>query len=216
MAFKGWPAEAIEFYEGLEADNSKAYWTDHKAVYEQAVRSPMEALLADLAPEFGEGRIFRPFRDVRFSKDKAPYKTAIAASLSGGGYIQFSANGLGVGSGMYQMAPDQLVRYRSAVADDAVGTEVQAMIAKLAQRDISVSGHDALKTAPKGYPKDHPRIELLRNKGLVSWQEWPPGEWLGTPAALKRLADFLRACRPLNEWLAVHVGPTTLEMSRWG
>jgi uncharacterized protein (TIGR02453 family) len=216
MAFKGWPAEAIEFYEGLEADNSKAYWLDHKAVYEQAVRAPMEALLADLAPEFGEGKIFRPFRDVRFSKDKSPYKTAMAASLSGGGYIQLSTNGLGVGSGMYQMESDQLQRYRSAIADEVFGGEVEAVIAKLAKRDISVSGHGELKTAPKGYPKDHPRIELLRYKGLVSWQEWPVGEWLGTGAAKKRLAEFLRACRPLNDWLTAHVGPTTLEASRRG
>jgi uncharacterized protein (TIGR02453 family) len=216
MAFKGWPAEAIEFYEGLEADNSKAYWTEYKVVYEQCVRAPMEALLNELAPEFGEGKIFRPFRDVRFSKDKAPYKTAMGATLSGGGYIHFSANGLAVGSGMYQMAADQLERYRSAVADDASGVELEHTISKLAKRDISVQGHDSLKTAPKGYPKDHPRIELLRNKGLVSWQEWPPGEWLGTAVAKKRLRDFLRGCQPLNEWLDTHVGPTTLEVSRWG
>jgi uncharacterized protein (DUF2461 family) len=114
------------------------------------------------------------------------------------------------------MASDQLERYRSAVADDGPGAELEAMIAKLAKRDIFVHGHDALKTAPKGYPKDHPRIGLLRNKGLVSWQEWPPGEWLGTAAAKKRITDFLRACRPVNEWLAAHVGPTTLEVGRWG
>jgi uncharacterized protein (TIGR02453 family) len=214
MAFKGWPAEAIEFYEGLEADNSKAYWTEHKAVYEEDVRAPMAALLEDLAPDFGEGRIFRPYRDVRFSKDKSPYKTGIAASLAAGGYIQFSANGLGVGSGMYQMAPDQLDRYRSAVADDGSGRELEVLITKLSKRDITVHGHGALKTAPKGYPKDHPRIELLRNKGLVAWQEWPPGEWLGTPGPKKGVKDFLRGCRPLNDWLAAHVGPTTQAATR--
>jgi len=216
MAFTGWPAEAIEFYEGLEADNTKAYWTEHKAIYESAVLAPMQALLADLAPQFGEAKIFRPYRDVRFSKDKSPYKTAIAATLAAGGYIHLSSHGLGVGTGMYQMAPDQLERYRAAVAADDTGSELESMIAKLAKGDITVHGHDALKTAPKGYPKDHPRIELLRNKGLVSWQDWPVGEWLGTPAAKKRITDFLRACQPVNEWLAAHVGPTTLEVSRWG
>src|SRR6187397_607378 len=104
MAFRGWPAEAIEFYEGLEADNSKAYWQDHKTVYEEKVRGPMEALLRELAPEFGEGKIFRPYRDVRFSRDKSPYKTNIAATVSEGGYISFSADGLGVGTGYYMMA----------------------------------------------------------------------------------------------------------------
>src|SRR5271154_1030364 len=97
-AFRGWPAEALEFYEGLEADNSKVYWSQHKAVYAEAVQGPMAELLAELADEFGQGRIFRPHRDVRFSSDKSPYKTAIAATL-GAGYLQLSADGLAAGSG---------------------------------------------------------------------------------------------------------------------
>lgn len=82
--FQGWPAEAVEFYQGLEADNSKVYWQAHRGSYDDHVRRPMEQLLAELGTEFGEGRIFRPYRDVRFSADKSPYKTAIAATLSGG------------------------------------------------------------------------------------------------------------------------------------
>src|SRR5256884_9626511 len=100
MVFRGWPAEAIEFYEGLEADNSKTYWQENKAVYEELVRGPMDALLAELAPEYGEGRIFRPYRDVRFSKDKSPYKTAIAATLANGGVRTFSAPGPGARRGL--------------------------------------------------------------------------------------------------------------------
>src|SRR6476469_1302046 len=106
MAFRGWPVEAIEFFEGLEADNSKAYWQDHKTVYDESVRKPMDELLEELRSEFGEGKVFRPYRDVRFSADKSPYKTAIAASLEDGGYLQLSSEGLGVGSGMYMMATD--------------------------------------------------------------------------------------------------------------
>jgi uncharacterized protein (TIGR02453 family) len=216
MSFSGWPAEAIDFYEGLEADNSKTYWQANKSVYDDLVHAPMVALLADLAAEFGDGKIFRPYRDVRFSKDKSPYKTAIAATLAGGGYVQFSAEGLGVGTGMYMMAPDQLERYRAAVADDASGAALEDVIRRLAKKEIEVTGHDALKTAPKGYAKDHPRIELLRNKGLVAWRQWPPDEWLGTAKPKAGVRDFLRACQPVNTWLADHVGPTTLESSRWG
>ncbi|MGD0084052.1 MAG: DUF2461 domain-containing protein [Acidimicrobiales bacterium] len=216
MAFKGWPAEAIEFYEGLEADNSKAYWTENKSVYERAVYGPMSELLIELAAGFGEGKIFRPYRDVRFSRDKAPYKTAMGAALANGGYVQFSANGLGVGTGTYQMAADQLARYRQAVAADSSGVALERLIAVLDRRGISVHGHDSLKTAPKGYPKDHPRIDLLRNKGLVAWQEWPPGEWLGTARAKKKVVDFLHATKPVTEWLAEHVGPSSLEPDRWG
>ena len=120
MAFRGWPVEALEFFEGLEADNSKTYWHQHKDTYETLVRAPMEELVEELAPEFGEGRIFRPYRDIRFSADKSPYKTNIAANL-GEGYVQLSADGLGVGSGMWHMAPDQLERYREAVDEDGAG-----------------------------------------------------------------------------------------------
>jgi uncharacterized protein (TIGR02453 family) len=214
MAFAGWPVEAIEFYEGLEADNSKTYWQTHKATYESAVRGPMETLLAELAPEFGEGRIFRPYRDVRFSADKSPYKTAMGATLAGGGYIQLSSSGLGTGCGMYVMAPDQLERYRAAVDDDKSGAQLTKLVTKLAKSAIEVSAHESLKRAPKGYPNDHPRLQLLCQKGLIAWKHWDVGAWLGTAQAKKRVVEFLRAARPLNEWLAVNVGPSTVAPER--
>jgi uncharacterized protein (TIGR02453 family) len=209
VTFRGWPAEALEFYEGLEADNTKAYWTDHKAVYEEVVQGPMSELLADLAPKYGEGRIFRPYRDVRFSKDKSPYKTSIAATLAGGGYVQLSADGLAAGCGMYHLMPDQLDRYREAVADDRTGRALVRLVDRLRDAGIEVAAHDTLKSAPRGYPKDHPRIELLRHKGLVSWKQWPVGAWLGTAKAEDRVVDFLRSSQPLGKWLNVNVGPST-------
>lgn len=209
MTFRGWPSEALEFYDGLEADNSKTYWTAHLEVYEKQVREPMLALLAALEPEFGPGKIFRPYRDVRFSADKTPYKTHMGAWLSYGGYIQLSGDGLAAGSGMYQMAPDQLERYRRAVANDVVGAELERLIESIAAQKIDVVGHGSLKTAPRGYPKDHPRIDLLRHKGLTTWKDWEPAAWLGTAAAQKRIVEFLRASRPLREWLDRNVGPST-------
>lgn len=208
MAFRGWPAEALEFYDGLQADNSKTYWTANKGVYELQVHAPMLELLAELEPEFGRGKIFRPYRDMRFSADKTPYKTAIGATLETGGYIQLSADGLAAGSGMYVMAADQVARYRQAIADDRSGTALEAAIAEIESHGIDVSGHDRLKSAPRGYPKEHPRIELLRNKGLVAWKQWPVAAWLGTAKAKDRVVDFLRAAQPLDEWLDRHVGPT--------
>lgn len=209
MGFRGWPGEAIEFYEGLEADNSKTYWTAHKDVYDRAVRAPMVELLAELEPEFGAGKIFRPNRDVRFSADKSPYKTSIAATLERGGYVQLTAHGLGVGAGMYMMAPDQLARYRQAVADDPSGKALERLVEEAARQRIEIVGHERLKTAPRGYPADHPRVELLRNKGLVAWREWPAARWLGTSAARTRIVEVLHATRPLCQWLDRHVGPST-------
>jgi uncharacterized protein (TIGR02453 family) len=210
MAFKGWPAEAIEFYEGLEADNTRAYWQDHKQEYEELVRQPMLELLAELEADYGAGKIFRPFRDVRFSRDKTPYKTAIGATLERGGYVQFSAHGLAAGTGYYVMMPDQLERYRQAVDDDKSGAKVVAICGALRKARIDVTAREALKTAPKGYPKDHPRIDLLRNKGLIAWKQWPVAAWMGTAKAKSRVVEFLEAARPLVAWLDANVGPSSM------
>jgi uncharacterized protein (TIGR02453 family) len=205
MTFKGWPVEAVEFYEGLEADNSKAFWQEHKFTYERCVKGPMDELLAELAAEFGAGRVFRPYRDVRFSKDKTPYKLNCAAHLPGG-YISFSADELFVGSGLYMPGPEQLLRYRAAVADDTTGAALESVVAKLRKDGYVVGAHEVLKTAPKGYPKDHPRIELLKHKGIVMSKSWLVGAWLGTRKAKDRVVSALTAARPLNQWLSGNVG----------
>ncbi|APE18259.1 TIGR02453 family protein [Mycobacterium sp. WY10] len=205
MAFRGWPIEAVEFYEGLEADNSKVYWTRHREVYDRHVKAPMEELLAELAGEFGEGKLFRPHRDVRFSADKAPYKTNCAARL-GSGYVSFSADGLSVGSGLYMPDAPALARYRAAVDSEKSGAELVAIVDALRKGGYDTMAHDVLKTAPKGYPKDHPRIELLRYKGIAMMKTWPVGAWLGTAKAKERVVTTLRAGAPLRDWLARNVG----------
>jgi uncharacterized protein (TIGR02453 family) len=209
MAFEGWPAEALEFYEGLAADNSKSYWLAHKEVYDECVLAPMRELLAELEPEHGDAKVFRPYRDVRFSKDKSPYKTEIAATFRDG-YVRLSADGLGAGRGLHEMAPDQLDRYREAVAADFSGEVLATIVATLRGQDIGVQGHDSLKKVPRGYPADHPRAELLRQKGLYAWKQWPVEPWLGSPQARTKVAGFLAAAEPLSDWLAQHVGPSAL------
>lgn len=205
MAFRGWPVEAIEFYEGLEADNSKAYWQAHKAVYDRCVKEPMLALLAELAPQFGQGRIFRPYRDVRFSADKTPYKTNIAAELPRG-YVSVSADEVFCGGGLYMPSPEQLKRFRAAVLDDTWGAELEALVVSLRSRGYDITAHDVLKTAPKGIDKDHPRIELLRHKGIVMTKTWPIGAWLGTKKAKDRIVAVLTDATPLYAWIEAHVG----------
>lgn len=205
--------EALDFYEGLEVDNSKTYWTAHKSTYEEMVYAPMAALIEELEPEFGSGKIFRPYRDVRFSADKSPYKTNIGATV-GEGYLQLSAAGLAAGNGMYMMAPDQLTRYRAAVADDGTGTELEQVITTMAKRKVKAQGRDELKTVPRGYPREHPREQLLRYKGLIAWQEWPVAPWLGKPAAKEKIAEFLRVSAALAQWLNTHVGPSAASSGR--
>src|SRR5258708_33031017 len=155
MSFQGWPEEALDFYEGLEADNSKAYWTAHKAIYEEKVRGPMAELLEELAPDFGESKIFRPYRDVRFSKDKSPYQTHIGA-LVGDGYVHLSANGLAAGSGMHGMAPDQVDRYRRAGASDKTRHEHPRLLSGLQRHGNALDRPDAPQGPPPGSPPSHP------------------------------------------------------------
>jgi len=213
MIFGGWTDAVLDFYEGLEVDNSRGYWQAHKRVYDEQVRGPMEALLAELSDEFGQAKIFRPHRDIRFSADKTPYKTHVGATLANHGYVQVSAGGLAVASGTYVFATDQLARYRRAVALDLSGDALTKTVDNARAAGLTITAAGTLTTAPRGYPRDHPRIELLRMKGLVTWKEWPVEPWLATAEAKDRVVAVLRASVPLVSWLDVHVRASETERS---
>jgi uncharacterized protein (TIGR02453 family) len=205
MVFGGWQAEALAFYAGLEDDNSKEYWTSRKAVYQEQVLRPMEELLEELAPQFGEPRIFRPYRDIRFSHDKTPYKTHIGATLGRTCYVQLSADGLSAGAGCWHLEPVELTQYRAGVAGPD-GAELAVIVAALQEAGVEVHGHGTLKSAPRGYAADHPRIDLLRHKGLTTWRHWNPEPWLSTPSAAGELKEFFRTTSAFCDWLTSHVG----------
>jgi uncharacterized protein (TIGR02453 family) len=207
VAFEGFSDEALQFYEGLEADNSKTYWSDHRQVWEDEVRAPMLALLDELASEFGGAHVFRPNRDIRFSADKSPYKTAIGAHTEGGGYVQLSARGLFVAAGYWQTTSDQVARLREAVAGEGAGPALARLVDALEAQGYEVSGAQ-LKTHPRGYDPDHPRLRLLRHKTLTAHRDFGAPPWLHTPAARDQVAEAWRAMRPLSQWLDNHVGPS--------
>jgi uncharacterized protein (TIGR02453 family) len=211
--FSGFSPAALAFYEGLVADNSKAYWQAQRAVYDTEVRGAMLALLDELA-EFGPFHVFRPYNDARFAKGRPPYKEQIGAvGESEGGavqYVAFSAEGLMVGTGYYAMAADQLERFREAVDDEHRGAEVAELSAALERRGYTIGAIDELKTAPRGYAKDHPRIALLRRKGLTAFRRWPVAPWLHTRGVVKRVREAWNEPAALNAWLDTHVGPSTL------
>lgn len=209
MPFTGIPADAFDFYDGLATDNSKAYWTDHRAVYEEAVRAPLAELANELEPRFGSGRLYRPYRDVRFSRDKSPIKDhqGLYVELRNGigWYAQLSADGLMVAGGWYAPTSAQVARYRDSVAAD--DTEQLATILDVVERaGFEIGGH-RLKTRPRGVAADHPRLDLLRHRSLYAWRRWDPAPWMGTRRALSRVTAAWDAFTPLMEWLADHVGP---------
>jgi uncharacterized protein (TIGR02453 family) len=214
MAFTGIPAEAIDFYERLEADNSKAFWEANKQTFKQAVKQPAQELCDELA-EFGPFHMFRPHNDLRFSKNKPPYKIhqgAYGESEGGAGhYFHISSKGLMCGTGYYSMAKDQLERFRAAVDADHTGAEIAGIVAELVKKGYSIGAIDELKTAPRGYPKDHPRIELIRRKGLMASMDFGAPKWIHTAKAASKIRSVWEGAGEMNAWLDAHVGPSTLE-----
>jgi uncharacterized protein (TIGR02453 family) len=219
VSFQGFPDDGLVFYEGLEADNSRAYWTEHRNRYDSAVRVPLQALVAELEPEFGTAKVFRPYRDVRFAKDKTPYKTHQGAVLhpegagAGSFYVQVSADGLRVSGGCWRLQPDQVERYRRAVADDLQGPRLAEELARLRGRGWDIEG-ERLSRAPRGWPADHERIDLLRHKAVHATRSWTPADWLHERAALDRVRSAWQDLWALNRWLADNVGATTAPPDR--
>ncbi len=127
--FTGFPVAALDFYDDLEMDNTKSFWTAHKEIYDTAVAAPMQALTAALADEFGAAKVFRPYRDVRFAKDKTPYKNHqgafVARGPSTGWYVQVGAPGVRVGVGFYEACHRALAAIREAVVDERRGAELE-------------------------------------------------------------------------------------------
>ncbi len=212
--FAGFPRELFTFLEGLEADNSKSYWESHKDVWEESVQEPVQALMAELEPEYGPLRTFRPHRDTRFSKDKSPYKTWVGVTSSDravggiGSFLRVEAAGIRLACGSMAMAPDQIERFRSAIVNAATGAEFDEIRSALAADDLEVGPGKmpTLKRTPTGYPKDHPREELLRWKGAVVVKEYDRAAWMHRPAVLETVREVWTGAAPLSDWIHANVG----------
>ncbi len=208
--FQGIPAGAFEFYKELQDNNTREWWQEHKDAYQTLVKAPLTSLLAELEPRFGPGRIFRPNRDIRFSLDKSPYKTAQGAFASVqegvGYYLQVSAEGLLVGGGYHSHTPAQLARYRNSVDASGTGESLRHIIDAATAGGFAVEG-EKLKTVPRGYPRDHARGELLKHKSLAASVNLGCPDWLDTPAAVQEIGTLWDELRPLVDWISRHAAP---------
>ncbi|TDU88134.1 uncharacterized protein (TIGR02453 family) [Kribbella voronezhensis] len=207
MSFTGFPTAALDFYDDLEMDNTKTFWTEHKHVYEESVKAPMAALLAELEAEFGTAKLFRPYRDVRFAKDKTPYKTHQGAFIdlgpSTGWYVQVSAPGVRVGAGFYEASADRLARIRAAIDDDRRGKELEKLLGKLQKAGWTLGG-EKLKTSPRGWDADHPRIELLRHKSITLGKSYGFEPIIHSADLVDQIRHDWRATRPFLDWLTTN------------
>ncbi len=204
--FEGFSVAALDFYDDLEMDNTKTFWEVHRLTYDSEVAAPMKALMAELT-EFGEAKVFRPYRDVRFAKDKTPCKTAqgafVAAGPSTGWYVQIGAPGVRVGAGFYEASTARLASIREAIVHDRHGAELERILGSL-QVDGWELGGDKLKTSPRGYDGDHPRIELLRHKSMTLGKNYGFEPFIHTPELLDRVRADWREARPLIDWVLAH------------
>lgn len=157
--------------------------------------------------------MFRIFRDVRFSKDKSPYKTHL------GGYVPVARAAKGVdapaavyvqigterfaAAGHYSMDGDALDRFRAAVADDARGKELEKILARLEKKGFSPDSHERYKRVPKGFDPEHPRAELLKRKGLIVGFPKMPKGIVASRKLAAWLADGAKQAAPLVEWLTL-------------
>jgi uncharacterized protein (DUF2461 family) len=188
MAFSGFPSAAFAWFSDLADNNNRDWFTAHRDVYDTAVRGP---------------------------KDKSPYKTRAYGTIDGKLYAELSPDGLFAGTGAYGMDAGQLSRFRAAVDDPLSGSEIESIVGSLDAAGIETWG-EALKTAPRGYPRDHPRARLLRHKMLICGARLAPDPQagIGREVAVSHLTETWTACTPLLAWLDEHVGPPREASSR--
>jgi uncharacterized protein (TIGR02453 family) len=213
MSFGGFPPAAFEFYAGLQADNSKAYWTTHRGVYEDSVRAPLAALLDEMAEEFGGTvSVFRPYRDTRFSRDKSPYKThqgGFVEVAPGTGYhLQVDAGGMLTGGGFHARDAAHTGAYRAAVTRTDSGERLASLVASLAQAGFDIEG-EQVATRPRGVSPEHPRLSLVRRKWLTAARRYPPSPRLAEASAAAAVRSDWDRLRPLIDWIAECCPPGT-------
>jgi uncharacterized protein (TIGR02453 family) len=218
--FVGMPDDGLAFLEDLEERNTKEFFDANRAVFRERVQAPFAALVEAAAarlrrsvPDLGQPKVFRIYRDLRFSKDKTPYKTSMSASVPSrapvegdgpgvvtGYYVNVGPAGLYTASGLYHAERADLLRVRAAIADEDSGTELEAILADAAAKDL-VPWLDPLQRTPKPWPADHPRAHLLKARSLVLNRQHDRAGWLQTPELLDHLLADWKAMIPFNRWL---------------
>ena len=220
QGFSGFADTEMKFFKALAKHQDRAWFGEHKGAFEEGWSKPMAALLGELRAKIDgaypdcdleEPKVFRLHRDVRFSTDKSPYKTSVSGVIAARKglktveapaaiYVQLGLENI-VAAGLYMMDKDQLARYRAAVLDEARGAELGKIVKALEKKGFSLTAGEALKTAPRGFDPAHPRIELLKKKGLIAMCPEIPTASLTSPGFLQWVSTQAKAMAPLVRWL---------------
>ena len=196
------PLPAADFYRDLRVSNTREFWLQNKERYDTQVREPLTRVVAMLKEEFGAAKVYRPYRDVRFSKDKTPHKghqgAYVGLAPACGFYVEVNDEEAFAGGGFYRAEPDALARLRAAIDDERSGTQLQGLVDGYRDDGWLITG-DSLRTSPRGFTKDHPRIELLRYRSLSAMREVTA---TGEEAFAEQVRGIWRGAAPLVDWLA--------------
>ena len=220
--FPGFSPEALTFFRGLKKNNNREWFQPRKEIFEAKVKAPMLALVdainaefAKFAPEYitePKKAVYRIYRDIRFSADKSPYKTHIAASFSrrsgaregagghgtsAGYFFSIGVDGVGIAGGVYEPSPEQMFAVRSWLAENH---EAFRKLARPAEKLMGEMHGDSLTRMPKGFPCEHPAGDLLKRKRWVYWTTLE-GKVATTPKILPELIKHFKAMRPMMEAL---------------
>jgi uncharacterized protein (TIGR02453 family) len=218
--FTGFPKEAIDFLAELENNNDREWFGWNKTRYRQSVETPandfVSVMTSKMRPLIGgpvKGKIFRIYRDVRFSRDKTPYnpliKIAFAQTDKQGRkgcsspmyFFRLHKDSLALGAGVYQFNDSRaLQNYRKQVADDDRGSKLEKILNKFRKDGLWIN-ETHYKRVPAGFEKNHPREQLLRHKGLYAFIETPVPNQLSTPKAVDFCLKQYKALGPLYNWL---------------
>jgi uncharacterized protein (TIGR02453 family) len=231
-SFAGFPAEGFAFFRGLKRNNRREWFQARKQIFEEKVKAPMVELVEALnremtafAPDYvndPKKAIYRIYRDTRFSNDKTPYKTHIAAifprrgmdkHVGGGLYFSVSPFEIEVAGGAYMPGPDELKTIRAYLAEHY--EELQRIVSAAALRKLGVELQgDQLARVPKGYPKEHPAADLLRYKQLYVFAPLDPAV-ATTPQLLGEIATRFRAMTPLVDFLNAPLVAAMRKTAAW-
>ena len=212
------PAETLRFLRALKRNNRREWFNAHRDDYESYVRQPMTAIVERLAvdlrafaPELVASpkvSMYRIYRDTRFSENKTPYKTHIAASFptrglakheGAGAYFHVSADEVWIGGGMYSPQPPQLFAVRQHIAGHL--KQLRAIVESPGfRKQLGALEGETLKRVPRGFPKEHPAAEYLKRTNFVAGSKFPPA--LATsPAFYKTVLSVFRQVVPLTRFL---------------
>jgi len=213
--FRGFPPEAIEFLRELEDNNDRDWFKANRARYDEHLVAPAKALGEELA-DLGRPHLFRPWNDTRF-RAGPPIKEHVGLAIgyegAGGFYVEISLDGLLVAAGLHNPAPDQVERLRRAVDAGRTAAALTRAIGRAQDAGLELNEPDLVR-APRGYPGDHPRLDLLRRRRLTVARRYELGPWLHKRQAGARIRTELDAAAPLVCWLREHVGATERATAR--